>query len=127
LLFARSADGAVWLAQRPPKGVRASLFTFPIFDSEEALMASLPEPLQPKLQLAPAFVHVLTHKDLHLHVAHLALSRSPTLGWGRAVVGCERLAKIGAASASQAIVDGLKRVKFSVTLEADPIGRKALV
>ena len=79
LLFARSADGAVWLAQRPPKGVWASLFTFPIFDSEEALMASLPEPLQPKLQLAPAFVHVLTHKDLHLHVAHLALSKAQTL------------------------------------------------
>jgi len=80
LLFVRSAEGAVWLQQRPPKGVWASLFTFPIFDSEEALLASLSKPLQGKLQFAPAFVHVLTHKDLHLHVAHLALPAAKNLG-----------------------------------------------
>ena len=80
LLFARSADHAVWLQQRPPKGVWASLFTFPIFDSEDALLASLPKPLQSKLQFAPSFVHVLTHKDLHLHVAHLALPIAKNLG-----------------------------------------------
>ena len=87
LLFARSAKGAVWLQQRPPKGVWASLFNFPIFESEEALLASLSTPLQRKLQFAPAFVHVLTHKDLHLHVAHLALPAEQSLGdaglwWG---------------------------------------------
>ena len=80
MLFARSTEGAVWLQQRPPKGVWASLFTFPIFDSEEALLASLSKPLQSKLQFAPSFVHVLTHKDLHLHVAHLALPTERRLG-----------------------------------------------
>ena len=88
LLFARSSEAAVWLQQRPPKGVWASLFTFPIFDSEEDLRASLPKPLQSKLQFAPAFVHVLTHKDLHLHVAHLSLPTTKSLGvtgqWWRA-------------------------------------------
>jgi A/G-specific adenine glycosylase len=80
LLFARSSEGAVWLQQRPPKGVWASLFTFPIFDNEESLLASLSKPLQNKLQFAPSFVHVLTHKDLHLHVAHLALPAAKNLG-----------------------------------------------
>jgi A/G-specific adenine glycosylase len=80
LLFARSAKGAVWLKQRPPQGVWASLFAFPIFDSEEALLASLSKPLQSKLLFAPAFVHVLTHKDLHLHVAHLTLPTECCLG-----------------------------------------------
>ena len=80
LLLARSTKGAVWLQQRPSKGVWASLFTFPIFDSEEALLASLSKPLQKKLHFAPAFVHVLTHKDLHLHVAHLVLPGEQVLG-----------------------------------------------
>ena len=88
LLFARSSEAAVWLQQRPPKGVWASLFTFPIFESEEDLRASLPKSLQSKLQFAPAFVHVLTHKDLHLHVAHLSLPTTKSLGvtgqWWRA-------------------------------------------
>jgi len=60
--------------------VWASLFAFPIFDSEEALLASLSKPLQSKLLFAPAFVHVLTHKDLHLHVAHLTLPTERCLG-----------------------------------------------
>ena len=80
LLFARSSEGAVWLQQRPPKGVWASLFTCPIFESEQDLRAALPQALQKKLQFAPAFVHVLTHKDLHLHVAHLAVPTTKSLG-----------------------------------------------
>ncbi len=80
LLFARSTEGAVWLQQRPNKGVWASLFTFPIFDSEQALRAALPTSLHHKLQFAPAFVHVLTHKDLHLHVVQLVLPKPRQLG-----------------------------------------------
>ena len=80
LLFARSSEGAVWLQQRPPKGVWASLFTCPIFESEQDLRAALPQALQKKLHFSPAFVHVLTHKDLHLHVAHLAVPTTKSLG-----------------------------------------------
>ncbi len=80
MLFARSVDGAVWLQQRPPKGVWASLYTFPIFDSEEALLASLPKRFQNQLLWEPAFVHVLTHKDLHLHMALLDLPKTHRLG-----------------------------------------------
>jgi A/G-specific adenine glycosylase len=75
LLFARTTEGAVWLQQRPSKGVWASLYTFPIFETESALLANLPQALHSQLHFAPAFVHVLTHKDLHLHVARLTLPK----------------------------------------------------
>lgn len=74
LLWAHAPNGAVLLEQRPTPGVWAGLYCLPLFDSEEALRSALPAALQKQLQFEPAFVHVLTHKDLHLHVAQLTLS-----------------------------------------------------
>lgn len=82
LLCARNEDGQALLTQRPDRGVWASLYTPPLFDSEQALLAALPPALRGKVSMAPAFVHVLTHKDLHLHVAHLQLSQATTLAGG---------------------------------------------
>lgn len=82
LLCARTEAGEVWLQQRPSKGVWGSLFTQVLFDSEEALRAALPARLQQLLQFEPAFVHVLTHKDLHLHPVRLTLSAAVKLGDG---------------------------------------------
>jgi A/G-specific adenine glycosylase len=45
-----------------------------LFDSESALMEVVPESMRPGLQFFPAFTHVLTHKDLHLHVTRLPVS-----------------------------------------------------
>ena len=67
LLWAHSADGAVWLGKRPTPGVWAGLHCLPLFDSEEALMDAVPAHLRPHLQAQTVFTHVLTHKDLHLH------------------------------------------------------------
>jgi A/G-specific adenine glycosylase len=53
-----------------------------LFDSEEALRTALPARLVKLLKFEPAFVHVLTHKDLHLHPVVLKLSASVTLGEG---------------------------------------------
>ncbi|NDC60485.1 MAG: A/G-specific adenine glycosylase [Betaproteobacteria bacterium] len=82
LLCAVTTQAEVWLQQRPDKGVWASLYTQPLFDSEDALLASLPGKLKAHLQAGPAFVHVLTHKDLHLHPMHLALNQPVDLGQG---------------------------------------------
>ena len=79
LLRAFDADGAVWLAKRPTPGVWAGLYCFPLFDSREALEAALPAQYQLALQEAPAFTHVLTHKDLHLHPVGLPLPKSSEL------------------------------------------------
>lgn len=85
LLHASNSVGEVWLTQRAIKpenskqmvtsGVWAGLFCLPIFESEAALRAALPigaEPLETALQ-TPRFKHVLTHKDLWLHVVQVTL------------------------------------------------------
>ena len=82
LLCAQTDAGQVWLQQRPAKGVWGSLFTQPLFDSEEALRTALPARLVKLLKFEPAFVHVLTHKDLHLHPVVLKLPAAVTLGEG---------------------------------------------
>ncbi len=82
LLCAVTEAGEVWLQQRPVQGVWGSLFTQPLFDSEEALRAALPARLNTSLQFDDAFVHVLTHKDLHLHPVRLKLALAEKLGEG---------------------------------------------
>jgi A/G-specific adenine glycosylase len=67
LLRAHDAQGAVWLEKRPTPGVWAGLYCLPVFDSRDALEAVLTPSARPHLRDAEAFVHVLTHKDLHLH------------------------------------------------------------
>lgn len=71
VLLARRADGAVWLHKRPSTGIWAGLHCLPVFESAEALHAVLPARASTE-DLAP-FVHVLTHKDLHLHPVRVAL------------------------------------------------------
>ncbi len=79
LLQARRADGAVWLEKRPQTGVWAGLYCLPAFDSLGDLQAALPARVAVREE-AP-FVHVLTHKDLHLHPV------SAHLGDGAAAAG----------------------------------------
>lgn len=82
LLWAQSKSGAVWLARRPSPGVWGGLYCLPLFDSEEALRDTLSPEAQKNLQCEPAFVHVLTHKDLHLHACRVSLSQKTQLGEG---------------------------------------------
>lgn len=77
LLHATTAQGDVLLQQRPMDGaskVWAGLYSLPPFDSEAALLAALPKATHKKLVFAPVFKHVLTHKDLWLHVARFEVS-----------------------------------------------------
>ena len=67
LLLARTSHGAVWLGKRPSPGVWAGLQCLPLFASEHDLRHAVPLPWRNQLQPLPAFTHVLTHKDLHLH------------------------------------------------------------
>jgi len=78
LLQARDAGGRVWLEKRPARGIWAGLYALPAFDSRQTLAQALAEPWRDlPLHDAPAFVHVLTHKDLHLHPVMLSLPQSP--------------------------------------------------
>jgi A/G-specific adenine glycosylase len=89
LLWAHSRAGAVWLARRPSPGVWGGLYCLPLFDSEAALRACLAAPAQRQLVCEPAFTHVLTHKDLHLHTCRVSLSQRAQLGEGRWVSASE--------------------------------------
>ncbi|MEF9965669.1 MAG: A/G-specific adenine glycosylase [Comamonas sp.] len=68
LLCWQRPDGAIWLEKRPAPGIWAGLFCMPVLGSEDALLA---QSAQNGASSAPehgtAFLHVLTHKDLHLH------------------------------------------------------------
>ena len=65
LLHARSKAGDTWLEKRPAPGVWAGLYCLPLFASRDALADLLPA--RARIHDADPFVHVLTHKDLHLH------------------------------------------------------------
>jgi A/G-specific adenine glycosylase len=80
LLWAQTADGAVWLAKRPTPGVWAGLYCLPLFENEDALREDVPVACQFSLQALPTFLHVLTHKDLHLHPIRLDLP-APIVSW----------------------------------------------
>ena len=73
LLWARTNANSVWLQRRPIKGVWAGLFCMPCFDSREELAAAVPLRFRPALRDQQPFKHVLTHKDLHLHLVQLLL------------------------------------------------------
>ena len=83
LLWAQTAQGAVWLSQRPTPGVWAGLYCLPLFDSEHALLQALPANARSQMQPQASFVHVLTHKDLHLHPCKAVLPQKASLGEGR--------------------------------------------
>jgi A/G-specific adenine glycosylase len=83
LLWARRSDGSVLLSKRPTPGVWAGLYCLPLFDSAEALEAALKPGERATLRSLEPFVHVLTHKDLHLHVMELdnaPIKLAPRLG-----------------------------------------------
>ncbi len=81
LLLARSSGGeGVWLQKRPASGIWAGLHALPAFDSAEALEAALPAALRGTARHLPAFKHVLTHKDLHLHPVEVWLDAQTLAG-----------------------------------------------
>jgi len=87
LLQSVTAEGEVWLMQRPQTGVWAGLYCLPVFESFEALLAALPAKYRTQLHEGPVFKHVLTHKDLHVHPVHLnvphAVKLGPAMGDGK--------------------------------------------
>jgi len=66
LLWAQRPDGSVWLEKRPATGIWSGLYCLPVFENDDAFKSLLTEGLEGRIMALPAFVHVLTHKDLHL-------------------------------------------------------------
>jgi len=68
LLHATDGQGRVWLAQRPATGIWARLHALPQYGGGEALMQDLPEAARAAAVAHAPFTHVLTHRDLDIHV-----------------------------------------------------------
>ncbi len=61
-------DGAVWIEQRPPRGIWGGLWAFPQFDSFDAALEYLSSlGISSEPQRLPAYSHAFTHFDLTLH------------------------------------------------------------
>ena len=80
LLCLQRADGAIWLEKRPARGIWASLYCLPVFESEEALARAGSALGAMLLQNGDAFLHVLTHKDLHLHPVYMEVAEGCSPG-----------------------------------------------
>lgn len=82
----RSADGAVWLERRPSSGIWGGLHCLPVFEDEAALLQALPPRSREAVVHGAGFVHVLTHKDLHLKPVKARLSENEQPGWANEAV-----------------------------------------
>lgn len=83
MLVAQDADGRTWLEKRPARGIWAGLHALPVFDDRDALLGMLSPGDRGRAVDEAVFVHVLTHKDLHLHpVALTGLPPAIALGEG---------------------------------------------
>ena len=67
LLLRQDGAGRLWLERRPPAGIWAGLHCPPVYASRHELDAALAPAATQAVQDLPAFTHVLTHRDLHLH------------------------------------------------------------
>ena len=67
LLLRQDGEGRLWLERRPPTGIWAGLYCPPVYDSRAALDEALQLHASCDARDLPAFTHVLTHRDLHLH------------------------------------------------------------
>lgn len=70
LVIARDGQRRIWLQRRPPTGIWAGMHCVPVFadlESRDAFVGALGGSAQWVQQELQPFVHVLTHRDLHLH------------------------------------------------------------
>lgn len=69
LLLLRDAGGRLWLERRPQAGIWAGLYCPPAFEDRAALSGAVGagDGDDGALHDLPASLHVLTHRDLHLH------------------------------------------------------------
>ncbi|MBI2772699.1 MAG: A/G-specific adenine glycosylase [Burkholderiales bacterium] len=95
MLLARDARGAVWLEKRPVPGIWAGLHCLPSFGSRAALEETLPAGAATHLQEGEPFVHVLTHKDLHLHPVALKLPSGASPSGGGEWFAADRWPQLG--------------------------------
>ncbi|WP_042427669.1 A/G-specific adenine glycosylase [Comamonas granuli] len=67
LLQLEDGAGRIWFERRPERGIWAGLHCLPVFGSRAALLDGVAQAGGSLGIEYPALLHVLTHRDLHLH------------------------------------------------------------
>lgn len=75
MLMVTNPKRGVWLQQRPSQGIWAGLYCFPCFESQQSLLEALPVQAVAHVQTHAPRLHVLTHRDLYLHLMQLQWTR----------------------------------------------------
>ena len=75
LIWMHTGDGQLWLEKRPSSGIWGGLHCFPVFANDDDLKSALPPAFRAKVEPLPGFVHVLTHKDLHISPWRVVLQK----------------------------------------------------
>ena len=92
LLIATDEQGRVFLQKRPQVGIWAGLYSPPICENEAALQHYVQQNWTDADALQwthlPAFLHVLTHKDLHLHPALVKVDKAHAAMVSEAAEAC---------------------------------------
>ncbi len=109
LLWAQTQSGSVWLGRRPTPGVWGGLHCFPLFDDYAALAAAVPARYRSALREMAPFLHVLTHKDLHLHPVQVRLPASVKPGADGMWVGADQWPPLGLPAPVRKLLIGLSR------------------
>ncbi|MFV0680353.1 A/G-specific adenine glycosylase [Ottowia sp.] len=74
LLHARDERGRTWLQPRPATGIWAGLYGLLQYAAREDLWQDLPPAVRPTAVEHEPFKHVLTHRDLDIHVVSARMS-----------------------------------------------------
>ncbi len=110
LLVLQDAAGRVWLARRPAAGIWAGLYCVPVFPLRSDLSAFLdhlgPDSAQSIQEGAP-FLHVLTHRDLHLHPVIVRYGGDATPGDGGGWFTAEQIGALGLPAPVRKLLAGL--------------------
>ncbi|QXZ09956.1 A/G-specific adenine glycosylase [Comamonas sp. Y33R10-2] len=92
LLIAVDSQRRVWLQKRAQVGIWAGLYSPPVFDSYEALQSFAKtrwlDSAEHSWQELPGFLHVLTHKDLHLHPVLVSMDKAQAAMVSEADTSC---------------------------------------
>ena len=80
LLHAVDGQGRVWLERRPARGIWAALHCLPAFDTRAQALGWLAQAGPAPVLEHPPFTHILTHRELHLHVLTGAVDAPAAFG-----------------------------------------------
>lgn len=98
LLVLKDTAGRVWLTRRPAAGIWAGLYCVPVFPQRSDLAASL-QTVGPaaalNLEEGAPFLHVLTHRDLHLHPMVVRYSGEVVPDHGGDWFAAEQISELG--------------------------------